>query len=93
MPKLKVVKISRKKEKDVRDIKIWTVIVSLGTIFIFAIIVSWIARNTPDEIDFFGIAMNFHYFIFAVFVFLLGVITSFFLIRIAKLRKNNKSKR
>lgn len=83
--------ISRiKKKKNGRDIKLWTIIVSLGTIFFFAVIVSWITRNTAEEIDFFGITMDFRFLIFGLFVFLLGIITSFFILRMAKNKKKGK---
>jgi len=93
MQKLKVVIISeRKKERDVRDVRLWTIIIGVGTIFLFAMMIPIFTRNFPAEIDFLGRPMNFHYFIFGLFVLFFGIITGFFILKLSKAKKKKRKR-
>jgi len=81
----------RSKKKSSRNIKLWGIIISIGSIFVFAILSAYISRTYPEEINFLGIPMNFHYFIFGLFILFIGIITSFFVVRIVKAK--NKTRR
>ena len=78
------------REKNPRDVKLWTIVLSLGMLFLFSILVSWISHNTQEEISFFGITMNFHYFIFGVFILLFGLVAGFFYYRYRKAKRDYK---
>ena len=80
----------RSRKKNSRDRKLLAIIISIGSIFILSILIAYIQRY-PEEINFLGIPMNFHYFIFGLFVLFLGVITSFLVVRIVKAK--NKTRR
>jgi len=80
----------RSKKKNSRDRKLLAIIISIGSIFILSILIAYIQRY-PEVINFLGIPMNFHYFIFGLFVLFLGVITSFLVVRIVKAK--NKTRR
>lgn len=91
MQKLEVVIISeRKKERDVRNVRLWTIIIGVGTVFFFAMMIPIFTRNFPAEIDYLGRPMNFHYFIFGLFVLFFGIITSFFILKLSKARKKKR---
>ena len=82
----------RKKMKSPRDITLWALIITLASLFFFAIMVSMITRAFPEEILFLGIPMNFHYFIFGLFVFIFGIITSFFIVKYMKVKSKSRKR-
>jgi len=91
MQKLEVVIISeRKKVRDVRGVRLWGIIIGMGTIFLFALIIPIFTHNLPAEIDFLGRPMNFHYFIFGLFVLFFGIITGFFILKLSKAKKKTR---